>query len=171
MELCLIVAFDNKYGISKEGIIPWDCPQDRNFFSSVTKNHICIMGKNTWKSLPDRARGLKDRINIVVSSTMTIEELNIDNKTNSVIRLAKNLDQALQLCDLNKKIFICGGKQLYQEALSKHTFNHIYITEIDHNYQCDNYFSHELLQINKFSYGTSRVDNFNSIKITFKEYY
>lgn len=173
MNLCLIVAFDSKYGISKNGMIPWNCAKDRKFFSDTTKNHICIMGKNTWKSLPDHARGLVNRINIVISSTMTIDELINDNKTGATVYLVENLDAALGLCHPDKKVFICGGSKLYQEALNKLTFKYIYITKINYDYECDNFFPYEqcLLQTIKLSHGTTRLDEFNDIKISFNEYY
>ena len=78
------------------------------------------MGRSTWKSLSDNGRGLKDRINIVVSGSMDDIELNTDNLTKSEAYLVKSLLEAMSLCTkLNpSKIFICGGSQIYRVATS-----------------------------------------------------
>jgi dihydrofolate reductase/thymidylate synthase len=148
----LIVAVDSNWGISKNNQIPWSIKEDSNFFQDVTKRcyignkkNATIMGKNTWNALPDNYRGLKDRINIVVSNTMSDEELVNSNITKSDIYLAKSLTDAVELCktlDLGK-IFICGGNSIYKEALEKLSVDEIYLTSIQKNYNCDNIFPYE----------------------------
>ena len=143
----LIVAVDRKGGISKKGIIPWRFKEDSNFFLDVTKRqyvpgekNAVIMGKNTWKSFPDIARGLKDRINVVVSRTMTNDELISDNKTDSEVYLVKSVTEGLKLCDEIKpgKVFIGGGSEIYKEVIQNHEIDELYITKIDADYDCDN---------------------------------
>lgn len=146
----LIVAVDSCWGIAKNGIIPWCIKEDQTFFQDITKvgkKNVLIMGKNTWKTLPPNFRGLKDRINVVVSSTMTTEELVIDNETKCEAYLCKTFDESLELCKgLDKgRIFICGGIGIYTEALNKINFDNIYLTKIDHDYGCNSIFPHELL--------------------------
>ena len=75
--IALIVAVDIRNGISRDNIIPWKIKEDSNFFQDVTKRqyikgkeNAVIMGRNTWAALPAEFRGLKDRINIVISSTI-----------------------------------------------------------------------------------------------------
>jgi len=145
----LIVAVDLKWGISKLGSIPWKIKEDTNFFQDVTKRsyqlgkkNAMIMGRSTWKSLPDNGRGLFDRINIVVSGSMDDIELNTDNLTKSEAYLVKSLPEAMSLCTkLNPgKIFICGGSQIYKEALRTLNIDEIYLTKINADYDCDNIF-------------------------------
>uniref|UniRef100_A0A6C0C777 thymidylate synthase n=1 Tax=viral metagenome TaxID=1070528 RepID=A0A6C0C777_9ZZZZ len=152
----LIVATDLKGGISRCGEIPWRIKEDYNFFLDVTKRqyflnkkNVLIMGKNTWKALPDSSRGLKDRITIVVSNSMTNDELISDNKTGSETYLAKSLPNAMELCNKLSigKPFICGGSQIYAEALKTLQIDEIYLTKIDHDYQCDNFFPLNLLKL------------------------
>ena len=97
----VILATDSKYGISKLGNIPWRLKSDMAFFRDVTtrkygnnKNAV-IIGKNTWKSLPDSFRGFKDRITIVVSSTMTEDELKAENVNNTESYCVKTLEESL----------------------------------------------------------------------------
>jgi len=152
----LIVAADSKWGISKQGNIPWRIKEDYNFFLDVTKRqyvahkkNVLIMGKNTWKALPDISRGLKDRITIVISSSMTIDEMKMDNLTNSEAYLVKSLPDAMNLykeLDAGKP-FICGGSQVYNEALKTLAIDEIYLTKIEYDYECDNFFPDHLLKM------------------------
>ncbi len=143
----LICAIDSNSGISKNSTIPWKIKEDTNFFQDVTKReyvinkkNATIMGKTTWKVLPDTYRGLKDRVTIVVSSSMTKDELDMDNVTGSDSYVAKSLDEAYELCynlDVGK-IFICGGSGIYNEVLNNKTIDEIYLTQINKDYNCDN---------------------------------
>lgn len=140
MSIILIVAVDSKNSISLNNKIPWNISNDNYFFQDMTKqgNNAIIMGKNTWKSLPIKA--LKDRINIVISTKMTEQELILDNITKTKAYLSNNLLNGIKLCQsINlDKIFICGGYNIYKEALEKNLVNEIYITKIDKDYNCDN---------------------------------
>ena len=140
----LIVAVDSAWGISRKNAIPWSIKEDSNFFQDVTKRqyekdkvNAVIMGKNTWKALPDTFRGLKDRINIVVSGSMTTEELNFDNITKTESYVVKSLDEGMELCNGMQtklgKIFIGGGSSIYRQALEKYQIDEIYLTQIKDN--------------------------------------
>ena len=63
-----ILAYDLNNGISKNGTIPWNSKTDLNFFYNITKGNIIIMGRNTFFSLPDNCRPLKNRVNIVLTN-------------------------------------------------------------------------------------------------------
>jgi hypothetical protein len=62
-----ILATDMSGGLSKEGKIPWKSQKDMRFFYQTTKNNIVIMGRNTYFSLPENIRPLKNRLNIVLT--------------------------------------------------------------------------------------------------------
>ena len=62
----LIVAFDKKRGISKEGIIPWKLKGDLSFFKEKTKDTIVIMGRKTWERL--KFKPLPNRTCVVITS-------------------------------------------------------------------------------------------------------
>jgi dihydrofolate reductase len=64
-----IYATDINHGLSKDGVIPWKSKKDMTFFMDMTKYNIVIMGKNTYFSLPDNYRPLKNRLNIVLTRT------------------------------------------------------------------------------------------------------
>ena len=138
----LIVAFDSKFGISKNNKIPWVIPIDVSFFMDTTnrehKNAI-IMGRKTWESLN---KPLHNRINIVISSTL-------NNLKDAYVK--KGLLDALILCDelhVNK-IFISGGSNIYKEAIENLYIDELYLTKIENDYECDNFFPIENLNLNE----------------------
>ena len=63
-----ILAVDINNGLSKNSLIPWKSKKDINFFFNKTKNNVVIMGKNTYFSLPEENRPLKNRLNIVLTN-------------------------------------------------------------------------------------------------------
>lgn len=155
LRINLIVAIDDNFGISANGKIPWSFKEDFLFFQDVTKRtyqtdkkNAIIMAKNTWKCLPENSRGLKDRINIVISNSMSNDELIKDNATKSEVYLTRSLQQAFALCnELNVgKIFIGGGSNLYKEALDQFNIDEIYLTKINRNYGTDNSIGNSLHQ-------------------------
>jgi len=119
------------------GDIPWRLSKDLKYFRDVTTgsgNNAVIMGKNTWHSLPDHAKPLKDRLNIVLSS----EEQSTDHK-----KVFKNLDRALDWCRNQQlsSIWVIGGAQIYREAITHPDCDSLYLTEINRYYsQCDVHF-------------------------------
>lgn len=146
-QISLICVTDAKYGISKDGKIPWRIREDIAFFHDVTRQtnardrlNAVVMGKNTWKALPSNARGLRDRINIIVSNTMTTHELESDNSLETEVHLVHSLNEAVELSNkLNvENLFICGGKNIYIEALRDLKLDNIYFNMISHDYGCDN---------------------------------
>ena len=190
--LALIVAVDINNGISKNGLIPWKIKEDSNFFQDVTKRqyekgkvNAVIMGKNTWLSFPETIRGLKDRINIVVSSTLTEEELSKQNTSLCEAYVVKTLDQGIALAYKLKvgHTFICGGSNIYKEALVKYTIKELFVTKIYWNYECDNVFPIDVFMhnspiYNKYTMHTrhgftvaSSNNQDNKIEIEFFKYY
>ena len=135
----IIVAIDEHFGIGKNGSIPWRCPEDINHFNKTTvssepnKKNAVIMGRYTWLSLPDRYRPLPNRINIVITSQTQLD----------CPMTSSNLSTALLYCQQSNidKIFICGGRRLYEEALYHPLCQEVIITKIKKCYNCDIFFS------------------------------
>src|SRR5579872_487584 len=124
---CLIVCFDKYFGFAKNNAIPWSIREDFLMLMDVTKRsvngkkNVIVMGKNTWYALPDKSRGLPDRINKVVSSSMTYDDLLKTNCTKTETYLWPHFFEAMNATkkmDINK-VFIGGGHEIYKEALKK----------------------------------------------------
>jgi dihydrofolate reductase len=66
MTVKAILAHDEKYGVGKNGGLPWPHnPADMKWFRECTDGHIVIMGRKTWESLGNKK--LPNRTNIVVT--------------------------------------------------------------------------------------------------------
>ena len=138
-----IYAIDSNYGLSKKGIIPWKSKTDMSFFMNKTINNIVIMGKNTYFSIPKEHRPLKNRLNIVLTSTPSLyenEEKNVLFTNNNTIHqdIIKKKNKYCEMYEfLNKdfKIFFIGGKTIYNQFIP--LCDTIWITYIKHNYNCD----------------------------------
>jgi thymidylate synthase len=125
----IIFSIDSEGGYSKNNALPWASKEDMKHFKDKTIHQVVIMGRKTWESLPKKP--LPDRINIVLSTTLTSE-------SNAIV--CKNLNLALQVCRTvfpSKLIFIIGGKDLILETLIYHQFTSFYLTVFHGSYACD----------------------------------
>lgn len=123
MKLYLISAFDEDKNIGFKNNLPWKIKEDLLIFKKLTENNIVIMGKNTFISLK---KPLKNRINIVLSS---------DNSFKIIggIYHFQTLEESLAYCEkinLDKKVFIIGGRYLYEYCLGKNIIDYMYISKI-----------------------------------------
>lgn len=127
----MIAAVDKHGVIGKDGQIPWDLPEDLQYFKDQTKDHIVVMGRKTWESLP--VKPLPGRLNVVITS-----DVNYD-LPKGVIR-ATDVESAINFYNLyrfsswdySKKIkdlYIIGGERLYEAFLPYATV--VYLTEVD----------------------------------------
>jgi dihydrofolate reductase len=145
-----IVAVDSKNGIAKDGKIPWKSKTDMKFFREQTTENIIIMGSTTLLSLPN-AMPLPNRINIVLTRTpekytcypkysqldniffweeeTVLEFLAIKKMENKFLIKSEHGQTK------NKKIFVIGGKQIYNLLLR--FCDSVLVTRIKANYNCD----------------------------------
>lgn len=120
----IIMCVDSQGGISKNGNLPWNIPGELEYFKKTTITQIVIMGKNTFNSLPNP---LPNRTNIVITSSKIPD-----------IMTFETLDEALEYCrNLNKEIYVIGGKRLYDYSINHPLLKEILITKINYNYDCD----------------------------------
>lgn len=120
--ISLIVATDLNNLIAKNGKIPWKCSEDLKHFKQTTLNSIIIMGRKTFDSLPGI---LPNRTHIVISRNY------YKFKTKENVYYAANLESAISLAkNLNKEIFVIGGKQIYDLSLNNNYIDKIYLSII-----------------------------------------
>lgn len=118
-----IVALDLNRGIAKDGKIPWDLPEDRQYFKEKTMGAVVLMGRGTYDTLPGPLPG---RTNLVLTHTTSLRQGFIP---------VKDLAQALQQYP---NLWIIGGAEIYAQALP--FCEELFITHIPGNYDCDQFF-------------------------------
>ena len=151
-----ILATDINFGISKNGIIPWKSKKDMRFFFNKTKNNVVIMGKTTYFSLPQEFRPLKDRLNIVLTSKPSQYMNNTEYIYPNLIftdddtinfHIKENREKFSDIYPFlssNFKIFIIGGKQIYEKYIS--LCSTVWVTTIKKDYSCDLFFDYDYKQ-------------------------
>ena len=140
-EIYLIAAVDEKFGIGKEGGLPWDLKKEMKYFQKTTLNTVdcdeckntVIMGRSTWESIPEKHRPLKGRHNIVLTRN---SEYIADGA-----EIAQSIDDAVILARKQLgTIFIIGGGRVYEESIKRDDVDGVYLTEIHSDFNCDTFF-------------------------------
>ena len=123
----LIAALDSKNGIAAGGHMPWHIPADLARFNDLTTSHGAniLIGNNTYRSI---GHALANRHNYVL--------------THNNDQIMKD---AVAVNDLNKLInnfhgdlWVIGGEQVYAQTIN--FADELYLTIIDHDYHCDQFF-------------------------------
>ena len=138
----LIVAIDQCGGIGLGNDIVWNLADDMRRFRTLTMGGHVIMGRNTYRSIPIKHRPLEGRVNIVLSNTLTREDVEDD------VHIVKSFSDALALSykiDNTAECWIIGGEQVYLEALNSNTVTRIELTEVMFRYPCSKMFPCHLL--------------------------
>jgi len=141
IKLNIIVACDEERGIGKSNSIPWKVHCDMMFFRNRTigkgKNAV-IMGRNTYESIPSKFRPLKDRHNLVLSTSMDPDDVPCG------VFVFSNMNKLLQYCTkmYYEKIWVIGGQSVYLDIIQNYSrfIDKIYITRISGVYNCDTIF-------------------------------
>jgi dihydrofolate reductase len=105
-EVIIIVAIARNNVIGRDGKLPWHLPSDLRHFKQTTMGYPLIMGRKTFDSV---GRPLPGRDNIVLSrdKTLAIEGCLVMH----------SLQEALDHCSGQEKIFIIGGGDIFNLAL------------------------------------------------------
>lgn len=163
MIINIAVAITGNGGIGLKGGLPWPhLKTDMALFSKRTtgagKNAV-LMGKNTWLSIPENRRPLKNRTNIIISRNT---ELQSDSHS-TLCHIFSSIYDALTHCEVAKydELWIIGGGGIYNEFLNAHydKVHRAYITYVctngdKHGYECDTFINipHESYLIEKKVY-------------------
>ncbi len=128
MIISLIVAMDRIGLIGSQGKIPWNLPQELQYFKRITMGKPVIMGRKTFESI---GKPLTGRKNIVVT---TQEDWEFDD-----VFVAKSLESAYRLAsknlNKNQEIMVIGGANIYAQSMQ--VAQKLYLTIIDHEFEGD----------------------------------
>ena len=126
-EVIIIVAIASNNVIGRDGKLPWHLPSDLRHFKATTMGYPLIMGRKTFDSV---GRPLPGRDNIVLSRdhSLAIEGCLVMH----------SLQEALDYCSDQEKIFIIGGGDIFNLALP--LTDTIIVTALEREVEGDVYF-------------------------------
>jgi dihydrofolate reductase len=105
--------------------IPWHLPEDFKWFKQLTTGHVIVMGRKTFESigkpLPNRETIVLSRSQFSYPGVRTISELS-----------------AIDLAGESREVFICGGAQVYAQALP--LCSDLYLTFVKREVEGDTFF-------------------------------
>lgn len=123
-KLCLIVATDLNGVIGVEDKIPWRIKEDFEWFKRITMGSMLIMGRKTYESI---GKPLPGRKTIVVTRNPNFK---VDHPD---VTVAHSYPEALGLSILSTSeyTFICGGGEIYREAMTHDNIERIFHSVVD----------------------------------------
>jgi dihydrofolate reductase len=130
-----ILAMDDRCGIGKYGMLPWQNKADMKFFKETTRgagNNTIVMGRKTKESLLNWFP-LPDRNNLVMTRT-PMEEYHITS-----------FGEAIERSSLDGDIFVIGGREIYIKAFKEGFVDEVLVSRIKGDYCCDTFLEHEEL--------------------------
>lgn len=151
----IIVCKNNFDYIGKDNKMLYHIPKDLAFFKRKTVNHVIIMGRKTFESLPGL---LPNREHWVITRDTSF------NKARSF----NSIDDVLEAIDPNVDYYIIGGGEIYKQFMPY--ANCLYITEVDDFKVGDIRFPS--IDMTKWSLSVSRtdVDEKSNLTLRFKKY-
>lgn len=126
--LSMIFANDRNYLIGKDNWIPWDIPNDLDYFKTMTTGKTIIMGRKTFESF---GKPLPNRHHVVLTR-------NKDFQADGCVvfhQIEDVLDYIKQFSD--QEVIVIGGSEIYQQFLNY--ADRLYITYIDAEFEGDTY--------------------------------
>lgn len=151
----MIVCKNNFDYIGKDNKVLYHIPKDLAFFKRKTVNHVIIMGRKTFESLPGM---LPNREHWVITRDSSF------NKARSF----NSIDDVLEAIDPNIDYYIIGGGEIYKQFMPY--ADCLYVTEVDDFKVGDVRFPS--IDMTKWSLSVSRtdVDEKSNLTLRFKKY-
>ena len=116
-----VIGATGKKGAPPEyGGMPWRLPKDLKNFRQLTMGKLVIMGRCTWEALPERP--LDGRKCIVLTRQDDVADP-------EHCRIAKNPDEALELCGDAAEIMVIGGARVFEAFWLR--ARRLYLTKIE----------------------------------------
>jgi dihydrofolate reductase len=135
VRISLIVAADENDVIGKDGVLPWHLAEDLKRFKQLTAGHAVVAGRATFDSMMDRlGHPLPGRITVVVTR-------NVGRRPYPSVIYKPDVPSALAAAETieafagRDEVFIVGGAQIYQEALS--VVQRVYLTRVHGTFDGD----------------------------------
>ena len=126
--MTIIAGMSKDRVIGKNNKIPWHVSEDFKHFKRTTMGNTIVMGRKTFESVGSRP--LPGRPHVIVSRSMP-ETKGVD--------VCRSLGEAIEKAEsYGKEVFICGGGEIYSEALPQ--TDRMVLSYIEGDYDGDAYF-------------------------------
>lgn len=127
MKLSIIACVGENLELGLNNDLIFHIKEDMKYFKEVTLNHIVVMGRKTFESLPGL---LKDRKNVVISRS---------NNFPSEVEVYSSIEEFMEKYkNYNDEIFVIGGASIYKQFLE--FCDKLYLTEVHCSCKADVYF-------------------------------
>jgi dihydrofolate reductase len=135
--ISIIAAIGKNRELGKDNKLLWHIPEDFKRFKDLTSNHVVIMGRKTYESLPEKFRPLPNRVNIVISRRSN--ESNETNKSN-LTYWVNSMEAAFAKASASQgEIFIIGGASIYEQGIKY--ADRLYLTLVEKEFpEADTFF-------------------------------
>ncbi|MDH3360535.1 MAG: dihydrofolate reductase [Desulfobulbaceae bacterium] len=127
MEIIIIVAMAANRTIGQNNDIPWHIPGEQQRFKKITMGHTLVMGRRTYQSI---GRPLPGRKTVIITRNNDYHEPGCT--------VVHSLNDALQLCQSDEKVFIAGGGDIFAQTM--HLADAIYLTTLHREVTGDIFF-------------------------------
>lgn len=129
MQIIIIAAMAQNRVIGYKNTIPWQIKGEQKLFKEHTLGHTVVMGRKTFESIGKPLIGRKN----VIISTQGKEIVNTDGAI-----IVSNLQDALEVCKNDDKVFIIGGANVYKQTIN--IADYVYLTILKREVIGDSFF-------------------------------
>ncbi len=126
--LALIAAMTDNQTIGYQNKLPWQLPQELQYFRQMTLGKPIIMGHKTFLSMGSRP--LPKRQNIVLSRDPSV--------VYNHVQVVRSLEEAFGVAEPATEIMVIGGSEIYALCLPMAT--RLYLSFIEGHYEGDTFF-------------------------------
>lgn len=129
MMISLVVAAASNHAIGKDGLLPWQLPNDMKHFKNITWGMPVLMGRKTFESL---GKPLKGRKNIVISRQTGWQAPGIV--------VVKSIEDGLFVARETdaREVMVIGGGEIYRALFEK--ARRVYLTRVEAEPEADTFF-------------------------------
>jgi len=125
--IVLIAAVAENNALGKDNELVWHLPNDFKRFKELTLGHYIIMGRKTFESFP---KPLPNRTHVVITRQQNYQP--------EGCIVVNSIENAIKACPENETIYIIGGGEIYNQALS--LSDKIEITKVHGDFEADAFF-------------------------------
>lgn len=124
----MAIDLDGLIGIRTDShdTLPWDCPDEKQFFKNTINNQPMIMGMKTYNSSPKWVQNQQN--NIILSRNIFIENMNKNDAI--ILNDIKNIHQYL----IKPQYFMIGGAEVCKLMLEYNLVDSFLLTIMKKKY-------------------------------------